>query len=100
MVESWFDRLWPLQEVLLSDCIAFTVCEGGGDKVADNVADDEVSQWDGGYGGHIAAQRLADSLSCVARAWVAYGVKGQGSEIEYMAFIKAFLANRVCQPGR
>ena len=92
MVESWFDRLWPLQEVLLSDYITFTVCEGSGDKGADSAVDDEVSQWDGGYSSHIAAQRLADSLSCVARAWVAYGVEGQGSELEYTAFIKAFLA--------
>ena len=85
LVESWFDRLWPLQEAILSDRLQFTVCET-------ETADRTETEWDA-FTHQIVFRRIFDGLTCIARAWITYGIEEDGSELEYREFIEAFLKN-------
>ena len=85
LVESWFDRLWPLQEAILSNHLQFTVCAHEKDKSTE-------TDWDG-FTYQVTFRRLFDGLTLIAQAWVTYGLEDQGSEPEYREFINAFLTN-------
>jgi Heterokaryon incompatibility protein (HET) len=87
--EIWFDRIWPLQEVMLSNKLQFTVCQLNGlatvscPNIPPRVAQQQLD--------YTSAQepkalnlgslyRLFDTLHSVAEAWMAYGLRVGGEE--------------------
>ena len=98
IVESWFERLWPLQEMVLSDSLLFTTC--GNNKPAN-----AVGRKTDYYSSHMDFRRISDSLYCAAQAWLEYGISSGVEEWEYNMFIRAFINNgfvtrKACSPSR
>ena len=98
IVESWTERLWPLQEMILSDNLLFTMCES---TKAKQPLDTQTEY----FASHSAFRRISDSLYCAASAWLEYGVEDKVAEWEYNMFLKAyinngFVARRACQESR
>ena len=85
LVETWLERLWPLQEALLSDRLQFTVC--------DNVSSAEVEKDWVPFTARMAFRTIFDGLSCISRAWITYGIEEDGEEQEYRPFFNAFFKN-------
>ncbi|KIV89469.1 hypothetical protein PV10_06866 [Exophiala mesophila] len=87
LAEPWFDRLWVLQEAVLSDTIQFTICG----HVEHEDFDVEDDLW--GYATRF--KQLTDHLQATAYSWISYGVDQDGSDQEYNEFVHAFLHNGV-----
>lgn len=83
LTEPWFDRLWVLQEALLSDTVQFTLCG--------HVEHKNVDPTDDLWGYATRFKQLTDHLQATAYAWITYGVGQDGSDQEYNEFVHAFL---------
>lgn len=66
MVEAWFDRLWPLQETILSDSLVFTVCDRGEYDNCKPPAGDP-------YFSRLRTRCMIDNLYAIAQSWIMYG---------------------------
>ena len=98
IVETWTERLWPLQEMILSDNLLFTTCMS---LRVEQPLDVEMEY----FASHTAFRRISDSLYCAAQAWLEYGVEEEVAEWEYNMFLKAyinngFVARRACHASR
>jgi len=87
--ESWFERLWPLQELILSDCVLFTTCEYPEAMKPPPPAGVDY------FDAHITFRRVSDSMYCTAQAWLQYAMESSIDEKEFTMFIRAFLNNRL-----
>lgn len=83
--DSWLERLWPLQEAMLSNTLHFTNCED---------RDVRVFRF---YGEEMSYHRLWDDLWTVSHAWIAYGREKENVSDEFeehsVRFVNAFLHN-------
>ena len=98
IVETWTERLWPLQEMILSDNLLFTTCMS---LKAEQPLDKETEY----FASHTAFRSISDSLYCAAQAWLEYGMDEEVAEWEYNMFLKAyinngFVARRACHASR
>ena len=108
--ETWLDRIWPLQEVMLSNKLQFTVCQSNGSTTGSrpNIPPRVVpQQLDCTLVREPKAlnlgslYRLFDTLHSVAEAWIAYGLsisEGKQESMEgyrdrHRPFIDAMLGN-------
>lgn len=88
-VEMWLDRLWVLEEVLMSDTLQFVVCDSD-DRSEDGQREES---WDNSYiwNNVTYTTQLRDKLQAVAFAWTSYGSKSAPADSEIDEFVHAFL---------
>ena len=83
--DSWLERLWPLQEAILSNNLQFASC-----------ADRDISTFRF-YGENLTLRRMQDDLWTVSHAWVSYGREKEDVsgpfEDDALKFMNAFLHN-------
>jgi len=81
--ESVLTRLWPLQEIILSDCIQFVRCE--------NVADKEITFTSPHGAMSISSANILNDLLSLAITWAFHADNPSGSSTPVVEFQKAFL---------
>jgi hypothetical protein len=108
--EIWLDRIWPLQEIMLSSKLQFTLCQLNGlTTVSFPNTSPRVAQQQPDYTSVRESKalnlgslyRLCDTLHSVAEAWTAYGLpvlEGKEESVEeyrarHTPFIEAVLNN-------
>lgn len=85
--EGILERLWPLQESILSNRIQFVTCEEG--HLASNNMD-----WGRILSGQSDILANVDRLWTFSRAWASHGKDKTPSGDEQLSFISAFLNNK------
>lgn len=91
--ESWLQRLWPLQEVLMSDTIQFTTC----------IEWNPVPEYTGEpYRARLDSKQLFDNLHTISYAWArGYQDQPQGEGSRYPHdFRRALLQNKTTRGHR
>jgi hypothetical protein len=108
--EVWFGRIWPLQEIMLSNKLQFTICQSNGSTTRSSPStplrapQQQLGRILAGESRVLnlgSLYRLFDTLHSVAEAWVAYGISIPEGKKESMAeyrarhkpFIEAMLNN-------
>jgi hypothetical protein len=86
MVEVWFTRLWPLQEMILSDNLQFTIC---GKETQSHGSRNRFDP----FRDRTSFKQLLSDMMYAAQSWAHLAENGLELQSEINNFINAFLDN-------